>query len=406
MAEQPGGGSKPLPQELEVDTQEGLAPLQGGYIPRGPLPSYGRFQEPVTKVDDQIDRRISAMQAQAEEPANESTDVGQFRAEMTNPGRVAANTSAEMLPPAPLPPTLLGALRQSVRFAGGELPLWGVMVPAFVAMAVIVGLVAAAATAREVIVTAPVEAPTSSASALSSAAPAPSAIVQAPASAEAEERAPAPVKKPLTLVERAAQGEGEALKVLESKPAAELSVEEALAIADGRTQRDLGEARALRGKLADDPALIKNQAVLSELYGYTQDPTTARDALAAIAAIPGPIGADMLYAVWTGTPTKTEITELARSLLLGKTIRAKASPALSAALELRAAERCEDALAVLPRVIQEGDKRSFVTLSRMQRKSGCGANKRLDCYPCLRKGSELKDAMKAVKLRREPQPFR
>jgi hypothetical protein len=217
---------------------------------------------------------------------------------------------------------------------------------------------------------------------------------------------PKPAPKPLTLVERAAQGDGDALKTLESKPAAELTVDEALAIAAGRTERDVGEARKLRKKLGEDPALIKNAGTLAELYAYTQDPTTAREALAAIAGIPGPIGADMLYEVWAGTPTKTETTELARALLLGKTIRGKASPALAVALDLRVAERCEEALALMPRAIQEGDKRSFTTLSRMQRKSGCGANKRLDCYPCLRKGTELKDALKAVKQKKEPQPFR
>jgi len=92
--------------------------------------------------------------------------------------------------------------------------------------------------------------------------------------------------------------------------------------------------------------------------------------------------------------------------LLGKTIRSKASPALSVALDLRLVEKCDEALALMPRVIQEGDKRTFTTLTRMQRKSGCGANKRLDCFPCLRKGTELKDALKAIKTRKEPQPFR
>jgi hypothetical protein len=398
MAEQTGGGFKPSDPDAqplaEQDIQDENA---SALVAREALPSYARFNEPVTKVDNQIERRIVAMRA--DQPPNEdtSTDVRL----LAQGGRPAAASTAAMIPPAPLPPTLGAALRQAVRFAGGELPLWGVLLPAFVAAAIVVSLAAAAATAREVVVPAPSDVAAASASALASAAPVASEVPEAPPA----ESAAAP-DKPLTLAERAASGQEDALDKLESKPAPDLTVEEALAIAAGRGERDLNKARALREKLADDPALVKNSDTLTELYGYTQDPTTAREALAVIANLPGPIGADMLYEVWAGTPAKNETTELARSLLLGKTIRAKASPALSVVLDLRAAERCEDALALMPRVQEEGDKRSLTTLTRMQRRSGCGANKRLDCYPCLRKGSDLKDALKAIKQRREPQPFR
>jgi len=400
MAERPGGASKP--HELAASRPSEPQSEQGEAQPR-------RLDGLVTKVDDEIEERLRAMQSEQGPKEDTSTDL-RFVARPGMTGRFAAGVTGEMIPPAPIPPTLGAALRQAIRFAGGELPLWAVIAPAFVAMAIVISLAAAAATAREVIVPAPLASPSADASALASAAPAPSAVAPAPAPApspaDTENAESKPAPKPLTLIDRAARGDGDALKTLESKPAAELSVEEALALAAGRTERDLGKARALREKLADDPALIKNASTLAELYGYTQDPTTAREALAAIARLPGPSGADMLYEVWAGTPTKTETTELARALLLGKTIRSQASPALSAALDLRVAEKCEDALAILPRVIQEGDKRSFTTLTKMQRKSGCGANKRLDCYPCLRKGTELKDALKAIKTRREPQPFR
>ena len=99
----------------------------------------------------------------------------------------------------------------------------------------------------------------------------------------------------------------------------------------------------------------------------------------------------------------------ARALLLGKSVRAKASPPLAVALELRTTEDCEAVLAALPRVTEQGDKRSFVSLSKLQRKTGCGPTKRQDCYPCLRKTdgqNALKDALKAVRTRREPTPFK
>ncbi|HEV8244248.1 MAG TPA: hypothetical protein VGP93_00635 [Polyangiaceae bacterium] len=324
------------------------------------------------------------------------------------PGVISPSTTAE-IPVPTLPPSLLEALRQRVRFAGGELPLWSVIAPAFVAAAVLVALAAGAATAREVIVPSPVESGSAALAASASAPPvassaAPARVAPTPPQ---ELASAAPVaKKPLTPLERAAQGEAEALKTLEARPESELTVEEALAVAAGHAERDLVSARALREKLAQDPTLIKSPNLLAELYKQTQNPITAREALAAMASVPGPISADMLYEIWTGTPTKNDTTELARSLLLGKTIRVKASPALSVALDLRTIERCEDLLLVLPRAMQDGDKRSFVSLTKMQRKTGCGPGKRQDCYPCLHKGTELKDALAAVRQRREPDVFR
>ncbi len=380
---------------------------------RGPLPSYGRFEAPVTRVDDDIEKRIAAMKQPEGLPSekwpDDSTDV---TGTAQKNAMVARSTTAEMAPPA-LPPTLKEALVQRVKFAGGELPLWSVIVPAFVMGLVLVALVAGAATARDVIVEAPVASAAASADA-SASAPAP--VVSAPplqTAATPHEVAtadtsptPAPAtKKPVTLIDRAAAGEAEALKTLESKPEGELTVDEALAVATGNTERELAAARALREKLAQDPTLVKNSSVLAELYKYTQNPLTAREALAAIAGVPGATSADMLYEVWTGTPTKTVATDLARALLLGKTMRAKASPALAIALDLRTTEKCEDVLALLPRASKDADKRSFVALSKMQRKTGCGPAKRQDCYPCLRKGTDLKDAMAASKLKREPSVF-
>ncbi len=305
-------------------------------------------------------------------------------------------------------PSIKQALTQRVRFAGGELPLWGVLGPAFAASAVVIALGAAAATAREVMVE---TSPVSSASALASAAPAPAHTEEkkAPETQEAPSAAPEAPKKPLTLIERAASGDGSALSELEQRPAAELAIDEALAIATGRATREREEAEKLRGRLAQDPALIKNPKVLGELYRFTQNPESAREALAAIANVPGPISADLLYEVWTGTPTKTDTTELAQALLLGKGVRAKAAPPLAIALELRTTEDCEAIAAALPRVIELADKRSFVSLTKLQRKSGCGPNKRQDCYPCLRKGdpaNNLKEALKVVRTRREPTPFK
>jgi hypothetical protein len=89
--------------------------------------------------------------------------------------------------------------------------------------------------------------------------------------------------------------------------------------------------------------------------------------------------------------------------LLGKDVRPKASPALAVALELREAETCEENLKLLAKATELGDKRSLAPIARLGRRTGCGPAKRDDCFACLREGDALKNALVAVKKRREPE---
>jgi hypothetical protein len=143
--------------------------------------------------------------------------------------------------------------------------------------------------------------------------------------------------------------------------------------------------------------------VLTELQQLAAAPETGRVALGAMARLPGQLSADLLYEMWTGTAEKSESTELARALLLGHDVRPKASAALAVALDLRGAESCADHLKLIPRAIELGDKRSLAPLARLLRRTGCGPAKRDDCFACLREGDALRDALAAVKKRREPE---
>ena len=211
--------------------------------------------------------------------------------------------------------------------------------------------------------------------------------------------------KPLTLIERATQGEDAAVKQLSAKPGADLRVEEAIALSLGQSAQDVRAARALRERLAHDPGLIKDPEVLTQLRKNSDNPETAREALAAMASVPSAISADMIYEVWTGTTARSSSSDLARSLIYSKEVRAKASKALAVALDLRDADTCEKNRDLLGRASSEGDRRSFHLLNKLTRKYGCGPNKRQDCYACLRDGKDLDATLKAVKARREPHPF-
>ena len=320
----------------------------------------------------------------------------------------AARSAATIVRPRSLQPPALpsfaAALGQRVRFAGGEVPLWSLVTPLVLLVALGAAFAAAAVTsATEPTALAPsakasTEPSASVASALTAPLTPPAASVT---SLQTSEEKP----KPLSLLDRVAQGEEAAIKELASKPAASLNVEEAISLSLGQSAQDVRAARALRERIDHDPGLIKDTELLAGLRRYADNPETARDALAAMANIPGPISPDLIYEVWTSTASRTTATDLARALIYSKEIRAKASPALAAALDLRDAESCEQNRDLLPRITSDGDRRAFHLLGKLTRKYGCGPGKRQDCYPCLRDGKDLDAAMKAVKARREPRPF-
>jgi hypothetical protein len=209
-----------------------------------------------------------------------------------------------------------------------------------------------------------------------------------------------------SVLERARSGDERAIGVLEHQPPEDRGTEEALALAAGKVAQELSSVTKLRARLASDPGLAKDPKVIADLRRMAQEPDTSRDALAAMSALPGPISADLLYDAWTSTPEHSTATELAQALLMGRDVRPKASPALAIALDLRQADTCEANAKILERAVDVGDKRSFAPITRLLRRNGCGPTKHDDCYACLREGDLLKRALTAVKMRREPELLR
>ncbi len=296
------------------------------------------------------------------------------------------------------PPTLREALADPVRIGDSELPMWAIVAPAIVLTAMFFSLLVGFLSTTS---------PTSAPGAPVATAEGPVAAsnsASSPSGAEASNASPAPASG--SVVERARTGDEKALAELEQKKAGERGTEEALAVASGRVAQELSASGKLRARLAADPGLAKDPKVLADLRRMAQDPDTTRDALAAMAALPGALSADLLYEAWTSTAERSNVTELAQALLMGRDVRPKASPALAVALDLRQAETCEDNAKILERAVAVGDKRAFAPLSRLLRHNGCGPLKKDDCYPCLRDGDRLKQALAAVKLRREPELVR
>ncbi|HXK18498.1 MAG TPA: hypothetical protein VNG33_11880 [Polyangiaceae bacterium] len=368
----PSGPDAEAETEAELETPAAAA----DYLPppRNYVPAPPNFVPPLRNSDS--------------EPA-ESTEIMERGLPPSDPPELRGPPMHLLSMPAA--PSLLAALRQRVRFAGGELPLWSLLTPMVLLLVLGAGFVAAALGRPDD--SAPGAAPSPSAS---PAAAAPSALTSA---ADATPEAPATTQAP------ALPATSIDTEALEARRAEELTKDEALKLAAGRRQREVARVAQLRQKLARDPGLFKDAATLADLRRAAEDPLTAPDALSAMAEAPGPLSADLLYEMWTGTVVRNGATELARSLVFSKEVRAKASAELAIALDLRIAETCEQNKALLSRVADKGDRRSLALLAKLSRRFGCGANKHLDCYACLRDDKAVDDAMTAVKKRREPKPF-
>lgn len=218
-----------------------------------------------------------------------------------------------------------------------------------------------------------------------------------PASAQ-----PAPVPD---LRERVIRGDPGAFDALNQKAEGERSLADTLALAKGRAHMELRSLDQLRRELEAGKTTINDEATRERLLGFVTDARTAPDALAVIAALPGPEGPDLLYEIWTGTKRSNETTQLARELLYKRDIRARASEALGVALDLRSEPECKEIPEIVPRAAAHGDWRSLHLLGKLLVVKGCGTEQRRDCYPCLRTAEHEESIMNAIKaVRRRPRP--
>lgn len=189
---------------------------------------------------------------------------------------------------------------------------------------------------------------------------------------------------------------------LAAKPKRELSAEEALELTAAGRAEALKSAQQLALKFTQEPGLVNVAGPLKQFKEFATNERTSDVTLRAMAGLPGEIAADLLYDVWTSSADRSSVTSLAQLLVYSKDVLPKASQALRVALDLRDSETCEQNRALLPRAIEFGDRRSLHLLAFLQRNYGCGLKRKDDCYACLRHGSELEKAIRAVRGRAAP----
>jgi hypothetical protein len=210
---------------------------------------------------------------------------------------------------------------------------------------------------------------------------------------------------------RAAAGDLDALKQLESQGERRRSAEQALAIAQGHTVLARRDLEALARSIADDPALAHDRSTLARLHDFIEREPVTLDALVAVSRLPGPESADLLHSVWR-RHHQTTVGLLARDLLRGEAARAQASPELLVTVELeelleaRPREgRCDKLRALLDRLVESGDRRCLPLLPELAALRGCGADGGADCYPCLREDDPLARIRAAASKREPPAPW-
>jgi hypothetical protein len=205
-------------------------------------------------------------------------------------------------------------------------------------------------------------------------------------------------RAPLTLADRARAGDGEALYKITNMAQGERTSALTLALEAGYQAQKLREFKEFVKSTAGASGSLPAASV-SRMVDFATSPETMLPAFQELTQWAGPTGPDVLYAVWEKAAGGSRAASLAQQLLYSADQRAKATPALLAALDLRSAANCDDYLRVLPAVARNGDQRSSATLRALRHNDGCGADGQQDCYACLRDNSQLEDALKAIDAR-------
>jgi hypothetical protein len=228
--------------------------------------------------------------------------------------------------------------------------------------------------------------------------------------AAASVEAPAPPESATTLVRPApsltrdeietARGLGSPalLGLVEKHPRhAELRV--ALAQTLAKEQRLSAATDAVREALEIDPKQHESGKVAAVLFQAAQSSASTEAAFALLQGPMGSRGADVIFDLSQAKKVRREVRTRAKSWLESEAFQAASSPALNVAVALWLSKSCQQKYALLLRAKNVGDERSLAQVEVLKAKSGCGASKKSDCWPCLRNDSRLAEAIAAIQER-------
>lgn len=231
-------------------------------------------------------------------------------------------------------------------------------------------------------------------------APVVSAVASTAPVESAKPKVPAP--PPPTLEQRAARGDQDAVKAIEAKPEGERTAAELAALERAADASQRARIAELKRKTELLPDFGRSPDTKKELVSLARDERYYVDAQEMLASLDNTVGPDLLYVVWAGTHRRTPATELAQALSYSKEVRSHASKELELVLQLRRVDDCSKAVELLEQAEEYGDRRTLTAMQRFNRRHGCGANERADCWSCMRNSQVLRDASAAARKRVAP----
>lgn len=224
----------------------------------------------------------------------------------------------------------------------------------------------------------------------------------ASASGEPAERRPSmegPFARPDELAEAKAGGQKAYEALLEKYPKdPNIAVELARELA---TQKNYSGAVGAVGRaLSIDAKFQNNSHVASLVFQTAQVKVSSDAAFALLEGAMGSRGADIAYDLVTTPNVRGWVQSRAETFLQSANFEKVATPALRAIVKLRYSAGCDEKKSLLADVKKNADERALFELVPLQDKSGCGARKKDDCYPCLRTSNDLDDTIAAVRTRK------
>jgi eukaryotic-like serine/threonine-protein kinase len=161
-----------------------------------------------------------------------------------------------------------------------------------------------------------------------------------------------------------------------------------------------GAIAAVGRALSIDPSFQSNAHVASLVFQTAQVKASSDAAFALLEGAMGARGADIAYDLVTTPNVRPWVQSRAETFLQSPAFEKVASPGLRAIVKLRYSAGCDEKRALLGDLKKSSDERALFELVPLQDKTGCGARKKDDCYPCLRTSNDLDDAITAVRTRK------
>jgi hypothetical protein len=198
----------------------------------------------------------------------------------------------------------------------------------------------------------------------------------------------------------APRGSASAREASTSQPLAPPSAREARA----RFERDVGSRRlkeaavSLAELLEVDPEAPKDNDIRDAILEYAMrvmllEGPEPDKVFELIVTKTGTVGADILYDIVT-TRGGSRASRSAEERLKDASVRARGTPAMRVAYDMRVAKGCEDKLALLDRAAADGDGRTYGQLQMVNREC---SRRSPEC--CLRTNPRFKAALEAIRAR-------